>query len=249
MDGDGSLSQAPFSYSGAPGGAIGSAWQVPVLHRQLDGPAATPTLLAGTPADPLGDPAGLVVNAGGSGYYRVAYPSDHLARLAGRLGDLAPLERYNLVSDTWASALAGQGPSADLFHLARALRDGDISAAARMLGRPPELDGVVVGGDRPSRGRDQRDVEGLAGLAMRDAKRRRAILEMCVAPLHQRDEREAELAHRADEVDAGLARLLHRLREGHRSGLVKAACVYPMSSETTEMIWAAKRLFRRPGRP
>ena len=44
-----------------------------------------------------------VVNAGGSGYYRVAYPTAMVERLAGRLGELAPLERYNLVADTWAA--------------------------------------------------------------------------------------------------------------------------------------------------
>ena len=31
----------------------------------------------------------------------------HVGRLAGRLGELAPLERYNLVSDAWAAVLAG----------------------------------------------------------------------------------------------------------------------------------------------
>ncbi len=43
---DGSLTQAPFSYRGEPGGAIGSDWQVPVLTRPLEQgrlrPAAPP---------------------------------------------------------------------------------------------------------------------------------------------------------------------------------------------------------------
>ena len=30
----------------------------------------------------------------------------------------------------------------------RSLHEGDVTAAARLLGRPPELDGIVVGGDQ-----------------------------------------------------------------------------------------------------
>jgi hypothetical protein len=69
-------------------------------------------LLTARPAGGPG-PGDQVVNAGGSGYYRVAYP-DRVVHLADRLGDLAPLERYNLVSDTWAATLAGHAPVADL---------------------------------------------------------------------------------------------------------------------------------------
>jgi len=152
VDDQGALAQAPFSYAGAPGGAIGAAWQVPVLHRSLDGDGAAPALLeGGGSAGPVGDAADLVVNAGGSGYYRVAYPTDHLVRLAARMDDLAPLERYNLVSDTWAAALSGHGPAADLFRLARALRDGgeqDPSVWSVILGAVGMADRVVPDGDR-----------------------------------------------------------------------------------------------------
>ncbi len=64
-----------------------------------------------------------MVNAGGSGYYRVAYPSDVLGRLSRQLGDLQPLERFNLVSDTWAAVLSGDGSLADFLRLAQALVD------------------------------------------------------------------------------------------------------------------------------
>jgi puromycin-sensitive aminopeptidase len=39
---DGTLTQEPFSYQGAPGGAIGSDWQVPVLTRSLEEATSTP---------------------------------------------------------------------------------------------------------------------------------------------------------------------------------------------------------------
>jgi puromycin-sensitive aminopeptidase len=151
---DGSLSQAPFSYRGEAGGAIGSDWQVPVLTRPLEGTDhdPLPVLLDGPGSSPATGVAGQLVNAGGSGYYRVAYPTATVRLLAGRLGDLAPLERYNLVSDTWAAALSGQAPLADLLALARALVDsaeGDPSVWSVVLGALGLLDRVVPDTDRP----------------------------------------------------------------------------------------------------
>jgi puromycin-sensitive aminopeptidase len=152
---DGSLTQRPFSYSGDPGGAIGSAWQVPVLTRPLGeaGVDTQPILLDGK-STPTGGAStqGRLVNAGGSGYYRVSYPADMVDRLAGQLGGLAPLERYNLVSDTWAAALAGQAPLANLLRLARALvesAEGDPSVWSVVLGAFGLFDRVIPDADRP----------------------------------------------------------------------------------------------------
>ncbi len=147
---DGSLTQTPFSYRGDPGGAIGSDWQVPVLTRPLEQGDydPLPVLLDGAATGPVGQ----LVNAGGSGYYRVSYPSSTVELLAGHLGDLAPLERYNLVSDTWAAALAGQSPLSDLIALARALvesAEGDPSVWSVVIGALGLLDRIVPDADRP----------------------------------------------------------------------------------------------------
>jgi len=165
---DGGLTQAPFSYAGGPGGAIGSDWEIPVLLRPLDGPAddAAPVLLTGAGA-PAGAAAGRLVNAGGSGFYRVAYPTATVERLAASLATLAPLERYNLVSDSWAAALSGQGPLADLLRLARALGDSgepDPSVWSVVVGAFGLLDRIVPDDDRPVLERAVRTVFGpLAG--------------------------------------------------------------------------------------
>ncbi len=124
-DGGVGLTQEPFAYAPAAGeSAIGSGWHVPVLARSLDA--------AGPPARALVGPDGArvdlapgaaVVNAGGAGYYRVRYAPDHLRRLASRLAELEPLERCNLLSDTWAGVLAGLSSLDDLLVLAEALGD------------------------------------------------------------------------------------------------------------------------------
>ncbi len=159
VDEQGSLSQAPFSYRGRPGGAIGSHWQVPVLLRSLgidadgtSGPAPDPepVLLDRPTAEAAGRGVGLV-NAGGSGYYRVAYPSAVLTRLSSALGQLAPLERYNLVSDTWAAVLSGDGELGDFLHLAESLvatGEDDPSVWSVVTGAVWLTDRVVPTGDR-----------------------------------------------------------------------------------------------------
>ena len=60
-----------------------------------------------------------------------------------RSGDLSLLEGLG-----FEVMVAPQLPNASSSAIRRALKLGDIALAASMLGRPPELDGVVVGGDQ-----------------------------------------------------------------------------------------------------
>ncbi len=83
----------------------------------------------------------------------MSYPAPRLERLAEVFGELAPLERYNLVSDAWAAALSGQAPLADLLRLARTMADGgedDPSVWSVVLGALGLFDRVVPGADRPA---------------------------------------------------------------------------------------------------
>lgn len=60
-----------------------------------------------------------------------------------RAGDLALLEWLG-----FEVIQAPEVPDVSSSAIRSALREGDIAGAARMLGRPPELDGIVVGGDQ-----------------------------------------------------------------------------------------------------
>jgi puromycin-sensitive aminopeptidase len=147
-----SLSQRRFLYMGADGdsGATGEIWQVPVIVR-----AATPSggeerrlLLSSEHAQlRLPGPSDWVVgNAGGQGFYRVRYSRDLLARLLPHTqSDLTPIERFNLLSDTWAATLGGYTPLVDFLDLTRLYRDetdatvwtmlaGAVSGLRRMMG-------------------------------------------------------------------------------------------------------------------
>jgi puromycin-sensitive aminopeptidase len=126
----GTLSQTPFAYGPLPEGAtssIGSSWNVPLAVRALpagDKPGAGIRRLVLGPepvALPEADAGLAVVNAGGWGVFRVGYEPEHREALAGELSELTPLERANLVGDTWATTLAGRSELAEFMHLASRL--------------------------------------------------------------------------------------------------------------------------------
>lgn len=110
------LSQQPFSFGPPPPGvesSIGDVWNVPIAVRALPaagGSGAPVRHLVLGPEPTRIDEAhqGLaVLNAGGWGVFRVGYENEHRLALAEHLPELTPLERANLLSDTWATTLAG----------------------------------------------------------------------------------------------------------------------------------------------
>ncbi|MDR4465584.1 MAG: M1 family metallopeptidase [Nitrospira sp.] len=93
----------------------------------------------------------LVVNAGGHGFYRV----HHRGALFQQLLDegcehLAPIERFNLVSDVWATAVAGIVPLGDyLTFTARFKNERDKNVWAVLLDSFSFLNRIITPNDRP----------------------------------------------------------------------------------------------------
>ena len=155
------LSQERFRYL-RDGTLDDALWQVPVLLRAtapggevqryrtlLDAHGATVEL------DGFGGRSGedgsVVVNEGGSGFYRVRYSGDLLRRLTTNLGSLSALERYNLVSDTWASVVAGLTPLADFADLVRLFgAEDDPTVWSAITGALATLDRLADPGERES---------------------------------------------------------------------------------------------------
>jgi len=111
------VTQEPFAFGPPPPGtisSIGSEWQVPLAVRALPaaGKPGAPMrhLVLGPDPTPIEEAEqGLaVLNAGGWGVFRVGYETGHRLELAEHLSELSPLERANLVADTWATTLAGR---------------------------------------------------------------------------------------------------------------------------------------------
>jgi puromycin-sensitive aminopeptidase len=149
------LDQRPFRYlpEGADAGAIGSGWRVPVLLRAgVNGEVEHQRVLldeGGATASFSGPVDWVVANAGGWGFYRVRYAGDLQAQLTTDLGRLDALERFNLVSDAWASSLAGLTSVADFVDLAGGLRsERDPDVWAVVIAALGFLDRVVTDEER-----------------------------------------------------------------------------------------------------
>jgi puromycin-sensitive aminopeptidase len=149
-----SLSQRHFQYLDRGD----QMWSVPVLFRSTDGDGRV--LLSGESVS-IEAGSDLVINAGASGFYRTQYVGELLDDLAGRLQELAPEERFTVVSDTFAAVLAGSKSGADYLSLIERLGDEqEVDVWNVALSGVAELD-RVISSDR--RGRLQEFVRDLTG--------------------------------------------------------------------------------------
>jgi puromycin-sensitive aminopeptidase len=160
------LQQHRFLFDGETGADL--IWPVPI-HVRMGDTTTTVLLDSSETTIPLADAdLTVVVNAGGSGYFRVGYDDALRARLGPTaLAQLTTLERYNLVDDAWAATVAGQLAPIDLLAFLEGFCDERdhavwqaIVIALRGLGRL--LD------DGPGREAFQRRVRHLATPALTD---------------------------------------------------------------------------------
>jgi len=119
------MRQRRFFY--LPGETNDQLWQVPVMVRvKTDRGVSIHKVLLKDKGAKLELPGKLewaVLNEGGHGYYRVRYSAELLAALSGNLGELKPVERYSLVSDSWAATIAGLMPLGEFIGMLRLFRD------------------------------------------------------------------------------------------------------------------------------
>ncbi len=150
------LTAEPFQYlpaSELPVGSsssIGHDWLVPVLVEDRPGPVK-PVLLG--PAPQGRDPFDCgtferfpIVDAGGSGVYRLRYEGPLFDRVLADLGNLKPHELFDLVSDSWACTVAGMSGLGDFLALVRRLgAHADPNVWERVSGSLTLVDRVAAG--------------------------------------------------------------------------------------------------------
>jgi len=101
------------------------AWRVPVIAQVATGGAGGSTLVAGGKGSiSLPGCGAVVVNAGGSGYYRTLYAPKAFAQLASAFAGLAPIDQLGLLADSWALGMAGLQPASGFLDLAQATPPG-----------------------------------------------------------------------------------------------------------------------------
>ena len=145
------LTQQRFTY--LPNAAAGF-WQVPVqLRIQAGEKTETRRLLLVRDEERLACPEGtrfVVANEGGHGFYRVHYGPLLLERLLEDLETLAPIERFNLVNDAWASTVAGLMPLPAYLDLtARFTTERDKNVWAVLIDSFAFLNRIIDPSDRP----------------------------------------------------------------------------------------------------
>jgi len=132
------LTQEQFRYLGEGD----HRWQLPVLYRSADGDGRLLLTDGAATIEAGGD---LVVNAGGDGYYRVAYSAALQAGIREHLPSLSGMERYTVVSDAFADVLKGGTAPADYLVLAGAFEaETEVDVWQRILIGLGELDRVVT---------------------------------------------------------------------------------------------------------
>jgi len=90
-----------------------------------------------------------LLNEGGHGFYRVRYSPEMLSALTRNLTALKPIERFGLVSDTWAATVAGLTPLAEFIKMARLFRDEtDINVWRALIGALNYLDMIATDAQR-----------------------------------------------------------------------------------------------------
>lgn len=108
-------------YLAIPDETDSTIWQVPLQLRGLvDGkPYSAKVLLSEdeTTMEIEGQVDFMVANAGGHGFYRTRYSDDLFQALMGHLDTLDDIERYSLVSDTWALVRSSQVSSSAFLDL------------------------------------------------------------------------------------------------------------------------------------
>jgi puromycin-sensitive aminopeptidase len=123
-------------------------WQVPVLYSSSDGDGKVvvgdePVFISAAPD--------LVVNAGGEGFFRVAYEPELLAGIVDRLPSLDPIERYSVISDAFAAVLKGDVDAASYLSLVSGLKyEDEVDVWSVALSGVAELERVVSSDDRPA---------------------------------------------------------------------------------------------------
>ena len=164
-------------------------------------------------------PEWVLVNAGGSGFYRVRYGAKLLHALAARSAQLTGLERYGLVDDAFASVLAGTSTAQEFVDFARAFADEtDVSVWQRLAGSLAALRRLL---DGEAAERYQATIRAFAGPA---------LLRMGWEPGPEEDGRTRELRAALIEllgVTGGDTNVVERARRLHADYVADPSSVDP----------------------
>jgi puromycin-sensitive aminopeptidase len=123
-------------------------WHVPLMIRAKTEKGLVTKKLMLTEAEatiPLeGKIEWTLLNEGGHGFYRATYSPQLLQALTHNLPELRPIERFGLVSDTWAAVVAGLSPLSEFIKMVRLFtNETDLNVWRAIIGPFNYLDMVA----------------------------------------------------------------------------------------------------------
>ena len=147
------LTQRRFFYL-RDGDACEQLWHVPVMVRaKTEKGVSTHKLLMTEREASLDFDDRLewaIVNEGGHGFYRVSYGPAMLDALTRSLREFQPIERFGLVSDTWAAIVSGLQPLSAFVKMARLFTaETDINVWRALISAFNYIDVIVSDEERP----------------------------------------------------------------------------------------------------
>lgn len=91
-----------------------------------------------------------IVNAMGSGFFRVLYSKDIIGAITEDLHQLSTVERFNLLNDAWSTLRAGQLPVSEYLNLLKQFKtESDASIWQIIYDSLERLNGLVDADDKP----------------------------------------------------------------------------------------------------
>lgn len=146
-----SLTQQRFMYFGENAPGKDTLFHVPIMlkARTAEGHFEKKVILTGksTTVDLPAKLEWVVVNDGGHGFYRVRYGADLLKTIMTNINQFAPIERFNLVNDSWAAVLAGLMPLKQYLDMIRLfIEERDKNVWTVILGSLQYLDRLTADG-------------------------------------------------------------------------------------------------------
>ena len=145
------LHQRRFTYTG---NGAAQTWSVPVQLRTTAGEVHTVELHGESSELPVPAAEVSTFNHEGNGFFRVKVPAGQLAAYGSDgVGNLAPVERFGLLDDTWTLTLAGEVELTDyLALLGGYTAETDVSVWQRAIGSLGFIDHVAPSDDRSELG-------------------------------------------------------------------------------------------------
>jgi puromycin-sensitive aminopeptidase len=145
------LTQQRFMYFGENAPGKDTLFHVPIMlkARTAEGLVEKKVILTeqSTVVDLPAKLEWVVVNEGGHGFYRVRYGADLLKTITTNINQFAPIERFNLVNDSWAAVLAGLMPLKQYLDMIRLfIEERDKNVWTVILGSLQYLDRLTSDG-------------------------------------------------------------------------------------------------------